>query len=75
MFDSPDLIKHPKLRINVTDVVSVMTYGCESWFPIPKVMTKLNGVNSKMLEHHGDEHTAVRDESRSVTVHFDLVGT
>ena len=48
-----------------------MTYGCESWFLTPKVMTKLNGANSKMLARIMG--TSIRAEARSTTSHFDLV--
>ena len=71
MFDSSILSKCLKLRLYVAAVVSVMTYGCEYWFLTPEVMTKLNGVNSKMLERF--MRTSIRDEARSVTTHFDLL--
>ena len=71
MFDSPVLSSRLKLRLYVAAVVSVMTYGCESWFLTPKVMSKLNGANSKMLARIMG--TSVRDEARSTTAHFDLV--
>ena len=71
MFDSPFLTNQLKLRLYIAAVVSVMTYGCESWFLTPKVMSKLNGVNSKMLARIMG--TSIRAEARSVTSHFDLV--
>ena len=71
MFDSPVLSNRLKLRLYIAAVVSVLTYGCESWFLNPKVMAKLNGANSKMLARIMG--TCVRDEARSSTAHFDLV--
>ena len=71
MFDSPLLSSRLKLRLYVDAVVSVMTYGCEAWFLMPKIMSKLNGENSKMLARIMG--TSIREETRSVTAHFDLV--
>ena len=71
MFDSPLLSSRLKLRLYVDAVVSVMTYGCEAWFLTPKIMSKLNGANSKMLARIMG--TSIREETRSVTAHFDLV--
>ena len=71
MFDSPLLRSRLKLRLYVVVVVSVMTYGCEAWFLTSKIMSKLNGTNTKMLARIMG--TSIREESRSVTDHFDLV--
>ena len=68
MFDSAFLGKRLKLRLYIAAVVSVITYGCESWFLTPKVMTKLNGANSKILARIMG--TSIRAEARSTTSHF-----
>ena len=73
MFDSPFLNNRLKLRLYITAVVSVMTYGCESWFLTPKVMTQLNGVNMNMLTHIMGTDTIIMSERRSPTTHFHQV--
>ena len=55
----------------VDSVVSLLTYGCESWNLTEAVMRKLNGANRQMLSRiTGND---VRDESRSSTTNFDIV--
>ena len=74
LFDSPDLGSWLKIRlyvVSVVSVVSLLTYGCESWNLTEAVIRKLNGVNSQMLSRiTGND---VRDETRSVTSSFDIV--
>ena len=66
MFDSPILIKCLKLRLYVTAVVLVMTYGCESWMVShPGSYGKTQRCEKQDAgAHYGDEHTGwgkVRD--------------
>ena len=73
MFDSPDLGPWLKIRLYSAAVVSLLTYGCESWNLTQKVMRKLNGCNSQMLARITGR--SVREEARSATASFDLVKT
>ena len=73
MFDSPDLGPWLKIRLYSAAVVSLLTYGCESWNLTQKVMRKLNGCNSQMLARITGH--SVREEARSATASFDLVKT
>ena len=73
MFDSPDLGPRLKIRLYIPAIVSLMTYGCESWNLTQKVMRKLNGWNSQMLSRITDR--SIREESRPTTSCFDLVKT
>ena len=71
MFDSPELGPWLKIRLYVAEVVSLMTYGCESWTLTEDVMHKLNGCNSQMLSRiTGND---IRTEARSATSNFDIV--
>ena len=71
LFDSPDLGPRLKLRLYRASVVSLLTYGCESWNLTQDVMRKLNGCNSQMLARiTGNE---VWYEARSATSSCDLV--
>ena len=71
LFDSPDLGPRLKLRLYRASVISLLTYGCESWNLTQDVMRKLNGCNSQMLARiTGNE---VCYETRSTTSSFDLV--
>ena len=71
LFDSPDLGPRLKLRLYRASVISLLTYGCESWNLTQDVMRKLNGCNSQMLARiTGNE---VCYEARSATSSFDLV--
>ena len=71
MFDSPDLGPRLKIRLYNAAVVSLLTYGCESWNLTQEVMRKLNGCNSQMLARITGR--SVREEARSTTSSFDLV--
>ena len=71
LFDSPDLGPWLKIRLYVAAVVSLLTYGCESWNLTEDVMRKLNGCNSRMLARITGRD--VRSEARSTTSSFDLV--
>ena len=73
MFDSPNLGPCLKIRLYSAAVVSLLTYGCESWNLTQKVMRKLNGCNSQMLARITGR--SVREEARSTTASFDLVKT
>jgi len=71
MFDSPALGPWLKVRLYITAVVSLLTYGCESWNLTEDVMRKLNGCNSQMLSRvTGND---VRTEARPTTSSFDVV--
>ena len=71
MFDSPSLGPWLKIRLYVVAVVSLLTYGCESWNLTDDVMCKLNGANSLMLSRiTGND---VRTEARASTSSFDIV--
>ena len=70
MFHSPDLGPRLKIRLYNAAVVSLLTYGCESWNLTQEVMRKLNGCNSQMLVRITGR--SVRDEVRSTTSSFDL---
>ena len=71
LFDSPDLGPRLKLRLYQASIVSLLTYGCESWNLTQDVMRKLNGCNSQMLARiTGNE---VSFEARSTTSSFDVV--
>ena len=71
MFDSPALGPWLKIRLYVAAVVSLLTYGCETWNLTDDVMRKLNGANSQMLSRiTGND---VRTEARSATSSFDIV--
>ena len=71
LFDSPDLGPWLKIRLYIAAVVSLLTYGCESWNLTEDVMCKLNGCNSRMLVRITERD--VQSEARSVTSSFDLV--
>ena len=71
MFDSPDLGPWLKIRLYVAAVVSLLTYGCESWNLTKDTMRKLNGCNSQMLARITGRN--VREEARSTTSSFDIV--
>jgi len=72
LFDSPALGPWLKVRLYTAAVVSLLTYGCESWILTEEViMRKLNGCNSQMLSRiTGND---VRTEARSTTSSFDVV--
>ena len=71
LFDSPALGPWLKVRLYTAAVVSLLTYGCESWFLTEEVMRKLNVCNSQMLSRiTGND---VRTEARSTTSSFDVV--
>ena len=71
LFDSPALGPWLKIRLYTAAVVSLLTYGCESWNLTDVVMRKLNGCNSQMLSRiTGND---VRMEARSTTSSFDVV--
>ena len=52
-------------------MVSLLTYGCESWTLTDDVMRKLNGANSRMLSRITGKD--IRTEARSATASFDIV--
>ena len=71
MFDSPALGQWLKIRLYIVAVVSLLTYGCETWNLTDDVMRKLDGANSQMLSRiTGND---VRTEARSATSSFDIV--
>ena len=71
MFDSPALGPWLKVRLYTVAVVSLLTYGCESWNLTDDVMRKLNGANSQMLSRiTGND---IRTEARPATSSFDIV--
>ena len=71
MFDSPHLSNHLKIRLYIAAVISLMTYGCESWLLDQQCMKALNGANSKMLARITGE--TVQSQARSATARFDVV--
>ena len=73
MFDSPELGPWLKIRLYVAAVISLLTYGCETWNLSQVVMWKLNGYNSLMLVRITDR--SVWEEARSATASFDVVKT
>ena len=73
LFDSPDLGPRLKIRLYKAAVVSLLTYGCESWNLSQEVLRKFNGCNSQMLARITGR--SVREEARSTTASFDLVKT
>ena len=73
MFDSPDLGPWLKIRLYAVAVVSLLTYGCESWNLTKDTMRKLNGCNSQMLARITGR--SVREEARPTTSSFDIIKT
>ena len=49
LWQDSDLGQELKLRIFVRGVVSILVYGSEAWRLTPKILTKLNGWNSRCL--------------------------
>ena len=71
IFDSAHLSLKLKIRLYVTAVCSLITYGCETWDLTEKVMRQINGANSIMLVRITVKH--FREEANALTTSFDLV--
>ena len=71
MFNSEHLGQNLKIRLYVAAVLSLLTYGCETWLLDQGCMRTLNGANSQMLARVTGE--SVRSQAKSETAVFDLV--
>ena len=65
VLNSKSLSVKLKLRLYEAAVCSILTYGCETWVLTDKVMTKINGANSRMVTHITSRNNV--QESRSTT--------
>ena len=71
MFDSEHLSERIKLRLYVADVLSLLTYGCETWLLDKDCMRTLNGANSQMLARVTGK--SAKSQANSTTAVYDLV--
>ena len=60
-----------KLRLYEAAVLSLLTYGCETWSLCEKTRRCLNGANSRMLAHITGK--SIREEARPQTTSLNLV--
>ena len=68
---SPKLPTHLKTRLYQAAVVSLMTYGCETWDLNLKTRRQLVGANAKMLAWFTGQ--SIPQESRPATTSFNIV--
>ena len=71
MFNSEHLGQNLKIRLYVAAVLSLLTYGCETWLLDQACMRTLNGANSQMLSRVTGE--SIRSQAKSETAVYDLV--
>ena len=72
LFNSKDLTIHLKLRLYDAAVLSLLTYGCESWTLSPKIVKRLNGANSRILASFTGGKSILQ-EARPATTSFDFM--
>ena len=71
VLDSNSLSVKLKIRLYIAAVVSVMTYGCETWVLSPQAMRTLNGANSRMLARFTGK--TIPQEARAATASYNLI--
>ena len=71
IFSSPLISLKLKLRLYEAAVVSILTYGSETWDLTPNARRKLNGVNSHMLSWFTGK--SIPAEARPATTSFNLL--
>ena len=71
IWTSPDLHLRLRMRLYISSVCSILTYGSEAWNLTREVMRKLNGANSRIVSiiTGRTAHEEVSEGTRS----FDLV--
>ena len=71
MLNSPDLSLKLKLRLYKAAVVSLLTFGCETWDLSPPAQRRLNNANSLMLARFTNK--TIPQEARPATISFNLI--
>ena len=71
MMNSKSLCLKLKLRMYQAAVVSLMTYGCETWDLSPAAQRRLNNANSLMLTRFTGK--TIPQEARPASTSFNLV--
>ena len=71
IFSSDNLPLHMKLRLYEAAVVSLLTYGSETWFLNPRACSKLRGANSRMLAWITGN--SIPHEARPATTSFNII--
>ena len=71
LFLSPHLSLNIKVRLYSASVCSLIAFGSESWQFTPKVMRRINGVNSRMLASFTGK--TIQQEARPLSTSLDLV--
>ena len=71
IFSSKCISLRLKLRLYEAAVCSILTYGCETWTLCPKMIQRLNGVNSTILARITNK--PIQQEARALTTSLNLV--
>ena len=71
IFSSDSLPLRMKLRLYEAAVVSLLTYGSETWFLNPSACRKLRGANSRMLAWFTGN--SIPHEARPATTSFNII--
>ena len=71
VLDSNSLSVKLKIRLYIAAVMSVMTYGCETWILSPQSMRTLNGANSRLLARFTGK--TIPQEARAATTSYSLI--
>ena len=71
IFNSGSLPLRMKLRLYEAAVVSLLTYGSETWFLNPRACRKLRGANSRMLAWITGN--SIPHEARPATTSFNII--